>query len=240
VSRGSTIAHLFFGSALAAVLASAQSQYLGSISAEALRHPISRKANKALQKVTDSYLAGDDAGVQTQLQRAIEMPEAAPYALKMKGLLDLNRKDFPAAQSELTQAAVALPWDAEARALLGYVFYCAGDSTEAETAAYKSLEVDPNQPLAHLVIGLAQWEAKRVEAGLQHLRTAANFDFLPAQVLLAKYYERSRQPELAAEEWRLAEKDLRQIPDRRVRQDTETWLESHRDFRQALTPGAIK
>jgi len=211
-----------------------------TISAQALRHPISRKGSQALKKVMDLYLAGDEAAMHQQLRRAMELADAAPYALKMKGLLDLNRKDFPAAQNELQRASAALPWDSEAEALLAYSIYCGGDSAAGAATAYKALEIDRNQPLAHMVIGLAQWEVHCLDSGLQQLQTAASFGLLPAQILLASYYARSGQTELAQQEWRLTERDLNRIQDHRVRQDAERWLEKHRAFNPGFLQSSTK
>jgi hypothetical protein len=189
-----------------------------------------------LQKVTDYYFAGNDEAMQNQLQRAMEMPDAAPYALKIKGLLNLNHKDVAAAQNELQHAATALPWDAEAQALLAYALYCGNDLAPGADTAYKALEVDSNQPLAHLVIALVQLDTHQVESGLPHLRKAANLGLLPAQVLLANYYALTGQPELAEQTWRQAQAAPSQIRDRRVRQDTMRWLERHQAFSQTSSP----
>jgi tetratricopeptide (TPR) repeat protein len=189
-----------------------------------------------LQKVTDLYFAGNDEAMQNQLQRAMEMPEAAPYALKMKGLLDLNQKNLPAAQNELQHAATALPWDAEAQALLAYALYCGNDFASGADTAFKALEVDSNQPLAHLVIALVQLDTHQHESGLQHLRKAANLGLLPAQVLLANHYAWKGQQELAEQTWRDARAAANQIHDRRVRQDAMRWLERHQAFSQTSGP----
>jgi tetratricopeptide (TPR) repeat protein len=225
-------ARLYFGFVL--TLTAALGQSAGTVSAEELRHPLSRKANKVLRKVLKRYLAGDDTAMNNELQHALEMPDAAPYALKMRGLLDLNRKDLREARKELQQAVKALPWDAEAKALLAYAIYCGGYSTSGAYVSYKALAVDPNQPLAHFVLAMVLFDERREGPALEHLKTAATLGLLPAQVRLADFYARSGHPELADQTWQAAEANSAQIPERRVREDTRRWLKNQPGFSGTL------
>ncbi len=212
---------------LALNIAVAAGQSAATVSVHELRHSLSHKASAALERALKFLSAGDQAATLKQLHSTLQIPEAAPYALKILGAIHLNQKQMPDALTELQAAADGLPWDPEAQGLLGYALYGANQDDAGAAAAQRALQLDPNSAIAHLALALILFDQRRDETALEHLHKAAR-NLLPARVILAGYYERTGHPDLAARMYRLAqEEEAGSISDDRVRKSALRWLERH-------------
>lgn len=214
VRSGWTAVPLLCGLVLNMAVAAGQSA--GTVSAQELRHKVSRKANAALRKALKFYRDGDRRALMNQLQVASQMPDAAPYAAKFLGVIHLNEKQLPLALVELKAAAEALPWDAEAQGLLAYVCYGVDENSAGADAAERALHLDPNSAIGHLAMAMILFDESRELAGLEHLQKAAR-DLVPARVALASYYQRTGHTELAERMLRMAKDLERQTNNDRIR-----------------------
>jgi tetratricopeptide (TPR) repeat protein len=174
----------------------------GAISADELRHPLSGKARRALQKVMTVIQAGDHARAVEQLREVVKIPSAAPYAHSLLGQEYLQLGKTIAALPELEEAVRLLPSDVPDRADLGLALLVTGDTQRAEQELRHALQMDPNNVQTKVVLGEALLEnGVHNEEALTYLHAAAVR--LPvAHAVLAAYYAHAGQRDAAEREAR--------------------------------------
>jgi Flp pilus assembly protein TadD len=119
----------------------------GVVSADLLRHPITEKARRMLQKALESMKAGNhEAAIEQLLETLAKFPDSAAYTHSLLGVEYLRTGQFTASVSSLEQAALLLPHDAVTRYNFGLSLVCAGEYDRGEQEVRRALELDPKNP----------------------------------------------------------------------------------------------
>lgn len=175
----------------------------GTVSASQLRHPLSGKAKRMLDKAQRFRERHDYKQEMDCLLQAVQVPGAEPYALSMLGAAHLRAGNLEAAIAALEKAVALLPGDATNYSNLGYALGLAGQIERGEREVRRALSIDPGRPQAHLVLGAILLLGKsQEEEGMMHLRIAQRT--IPrARLVVAAYHERKGNRAAAEEEMRL-------------------------------------
>jgi Flp pilus assembly protein TadD len=128
----------------------------GTISADELAHPISRKGVKLLLKAKDYSKAGEHGKAIEQLYRALQEPSAAPLAHSMLGIEYLKIGRIAEAVAELEVAVQLLPQSAPNRSNFGYALYLAGERERAEREVRKALLQDSSNSKTRHVLNVIE------------------------------------------------------------------------------------
>jgi Tfp pilus assembly protein PilF len=176
--------------------------HAGAVSADELRHPLSGKAQRGLQKVMTVIRARDHVRAVEQLREVVKIPSAAPYAHSLLGQEYLQLGNATAALPELEEAVRVLPSDVPTRADLGLALLVTGDGQRAEQELRHALRLEPNNVQTKVVLGEALLEnGGHDDEALTYLRAAAVR--LPvAHAVLAAYYAHAGQRDAAEREAR--------------------------------------
>jgi Flp pilus assembly protein TadD len=100
---------------------------------------------------------------------AADMPSAQPSVDLTKARALIEKKDWPAAVSELERLAKRDRTDADVQNLLGYSLRNSGQLDKAFVAYDNALRLDPNHRGAHEYIGVAYLTARKPEKAQEHL-----------------------------------------------------------------------
>jgi tetratricopeptide (TPR) repeat protein len=174
-----------------------------TVSADALRHPLSGKALRSLQRAQSLIQAGDHVRALEQLREAAQISSAAPYAYGLLGEEHLRLGEAEAALPELQQALRLLPSNVADQVNLGLALLMTGETRRAEQELRRALHLEPNNSRTQLVLGVAVLNnGSHDEEAIEYLRAAAR-RFSVAHVVLAAYYFRAGLPDAAEQEARV-------------------------------------
>lgn len=127
-----------------------------TVSADQLRHQVSRKGAKMIEQALSLSRAGQHAKAIAYLQLALHEPSAAPYARGILGAEYLRTGQIPAAVKELEEAVRLLPHDVASRSNLGYALYLEGQKDRARDEVRLALLLDEHNPQTRLVLGIVE------------------------------------------------------------------------------------
>jgi Flp pilus assembly protein TadD len=127
-----------------------------TVSADQLRHPISRKAAKLLDQALSYSIAGNHTKAIEQLRLALKEPSAIPYAHSMLGAEYLWTTQIPAAVGELEEAVRLMPHEAANHSNLGFALYLAGQVDRGRDEVHQALALDVNNPKTRVVLGIVE------------------------------------------------------------------------------------
>ncbi len=175
----------------------------GTVSAETLRHALSGKALRSLQKALDLIQAGNHLRALEQLRGTAKISSAAPIAHSLLGQEHLRLGEAKEAIPELQQAVRLLPSDVANRANLGLALLMTGETRAAEQELRGALQLDPDNPRTQLVLGTALLgDGTHDDEGIGYVRSAARR--LPgAHVVLVAFYARAGRLDAAEQEARV-------------------------------------
>ncbi|MEQ1946083.1 MAG: hypothetical protein ABL995_02775 [Bryobacteraceae bacterium] len=129
----------------------------GTVSVDALRHPVSEKTRKRLRKALDTMDAGDHAAAIEQLRDILAtQADAAIIAHNLLGIEYLRTDRFRAAAESFEAAARLLPHDGVTRHNLGLSLICAGEFTRGQKEVQRALELEPRNPTVQALHALLQ------------------------------------------------------------------------------------
>ena len=100
---------------------------------------------------------------------AADTPSAQPSVDLTKARALIEKKDWPAAVTELERLAKRDRTDADVQNLLGYSLRNSGQIDKAFTAYNNALRLDPKHKGAHEYIGVAYLLAKQPDKAKEHL-----------------------------------------------------------------------
>jgi Flp pilus assembly protein TadD len=127
-----------------------------TVSAEQLRHPVSRKGAKMIQRARSYSRAGDHAKAIEELQLALKEPSAAPYAHSILGSEYLRIGQVRAAVGELEDAVRLLPHEVANHSNLGYALYLVGQKDRGQQEVRLALSLDTKNPQTRFVLGIVE------------------------------------------------------------------------------------
>jgi Tfp pilus assembly protein PilF len=173
----------------------------GLVSAEQLRHPVSKKGMRILDRARKVSQQGKHEEAMAELRKALAEPAAAPYAHSMLGQEYMRMGKLAEALPELEQGVALLPKDAINHSNYGYALCLARQCGRGEQEIRKSLELDPNSLVARFLLGVILLDkGSRDSEALMNLKFAAARNFRSAHGVLAVYYQRTGDKQAARKE----------------------------------------
>lgn len=126
-----------------------------TVSADILRHPLTSKARRLLEKAMHLANLGDHAAAIQDLRQAlVKEPSSAPYAHNLLGLEYIEEKQFAQARSSFEEAVRLMPGESANHSNLGFSLAIAGDLNSAEREARKALQLDTTNSRAKSLLDL--------------------------------------------------------------------------------------
>ena len=117
------------------------------VSADVLRHPISQKTRRMLQRAMDWMRSGKHREAIEQLEETLSKdPASAPYVHSLLGFEFMRTDQYAAAVSSFDQAVALLPHDPINRTNYGVALAAVGDYERAEEQVRVARELDPENP----------------------------------------------------------------------------------------------
>lgn len=115
-----------------------------TVSADTLRHPISKKPRGMLQKALRAMDSGDHQAAIKQLTATLaKYPDSATYVHSLLGVEYMRIERYQDAMNSFEQAAALLPHDAVVRYNLGLSLVCSGDLDRGELEVRRAIQLDP-------------------------------------------------------------------------------------------------
>ncbi len=133
-----------------------QSAPATTVSADQLRHPVSRKGAKMLDRARSYSHAGEHAKAIDELRLALKEPSAAPYAHSILGAEYLRIGRYPAAVGELEEAVRLLPHEVANHSNLGYALYLVGQKDRGQEEVRLALSLDTHNPKTRFVLEIVE------------------------------------------------------------------------------------
>jgi Flp pilus assembly protein TadD len=154
-----------------------------------LQHPLSGKARSLLLKAQAAMRGGNFDECFQDLDKAIKINSAVPYAHGVRGAAYLLQGHVPEAISELQQAVQVLPIPAN-YTNLGYAHLLSGDVELGEQKLRRAIEFHSQLPQTRYLMGLLLLDRKpQITEACEHLQRAR--DLMPAvHMALAVCYVR--------------------------------------------------
>ena len=167
---------------------------------ETLRHPLSGKALRSLQKAQDLIQAGDHVHALEQLREMAKISAAAPFAHSLLGQERLRLGHAKEAIPELQLGVSLLPSNVANRADLGLALLLTGEPQAAEQELRSALRLDPKNPRTQLVLGITLIaNGKNEEEAIGYLRSVEG-RLSVARMILAVFYARTGRMDAAEQE----------------------------------------
>lgn len=158
------------------------------VSAQELRHPLSRKGNKLLKKARNyAQSQQHDKSIET-LKEALKEPSAALYAHGLLGVEYLRTNQIPQALDELQTAVRLMPHIPGNHSNYGFALCLSGDYERGRQEVEAALKLDRDMPQARFLLGLLQLDQKSQQREAEeNLRAAAASNVPSARLILAVY-----------------------------------------------------
>jgi Flp pilus assembly protein TadD len=126
-----------------------------TVSSDVLRHPLTSKARRRLEKARHlAELGKHPAAIQELRETLVKEPSAAPYAQNLLGLEYVENGQFAEARSSFEEAVRLMPHESFNHSNLGYSLAVAGDLNSAEKEARMAIELDPTNTKAKSLLDL--------------------------------------------------------------------------------------
>ena len=115
-----------------------------TVSSDVLRHPLSAKARRRLEKALRLAELGEHPKAIKELRETlVKEPSSAPYAQSFLGVEYVQNQQFTEARNSFEEAVRLMPHESVNHSNLGYSLAVAGDWNSAEQEARTALQLDP-------------------------------------------------------------------------------------------------
>jgi tetratricopeptide (TPR) repeat protein len=126
-----------------------------TVSADVLRHPLSSKARRRLEKALHlSELGQHPAAIKELCETLVKEPSAAPYAQNLLGIEYVENRQFNEARSSFEEAVRLMPHESVNHSNLGFSLAATGDWTSAEKETRTAIQLDPANTQARSLLDL--------------------------------------------------------------------------------------
>ena len=147
----------------------------GTVSADTLRHPLSAKARRALERALHQSELGNHTTAMERLREAmVEYPRAAPYTLTLLGAELVEARQYTDAVDAFEQDVRTMPHLSAAHSNLGLSLALIGNADAAERELRQALVLDHGNSKARHIL-----EAVLVSQRRSPQPTAAGLTPLP-------------------------------------------------------------
>jgi len=114
-----------------------------TISSDVLRHPLTSKARRRLEKaLLLSELGKHPAAIKELRETLVKEPSSAPYAHNLLGVEYVQSGQFDEARSSFEEAVRLMPHESVNHSNLGFTLAVAGDWNSAEQEARTAIQLD--------------------------------------------------------------------------------------------------
>jgi Flp pilus assembly protein TadD len=126
-----------------------------TVSSEVLRHPLTSKARRRLQKALHlSEIGEHPAAIEELRETLVKEPSSAPYAQNLLGVEYVENQQFDEALSSFEEAVRLMPRESVNHSNLGFSLAVAGDWNSAEKEARTAIQLDPSNARAKTLLDL--------------------------------------------------------------------------------------
>jgi len=126
-----------------------------TVSADVLRHPLTSKARRRLEKALHlAQLGKHPAAIEELRETLVKEPSSAPYAENLLGLEYVENRQFAEARISFEEAVRLMPHESVNHSNLGYSLAVAGDLNSAEQEARTAIELDPTNTKAKSLLDM--------------------------------------------------------------------------------------
>jgi tetratricopeptide (TPR) repeat protein len=164
-----------------------------TVSVEELRHPVSRKGRKLLEKAEAVSRVGDHSKAIEELNAALKDPSAAPYAHGALGLEYVRLHRIADAIAEFEEAIALRPRSAKDHSNFGYALCVAGQIERGLGEIETALTLDQSLLKTRFLKGLILLDRDSHEHEAWANLQAAGREIPSAHLALALFYNRHGQ-----------------------------------------------
>jgi Flp pilus assembly protein TadD len=126
-----------------------------TVSSDVLRHPLTSKARRRLQKALHLAELGEHpAAIQELRETLLKEPSSAPYAQNILGVEYVANEQFAEARSSFEEAVRLMPHESANHSNLGYTLAVAGDFNAAEQEERTAIQLDPANDRAKTLLAM--------------------------------------------------------------------------------------
>jgi tetratricopeptide (TPR) repeat protein len=126
-----------------------------TVSSDVLRHPLSAKARRHLQKALHlSEIGEHPAAIKELRETLVKEPSSAPYAQNLLGVEYVENSQFDEARNSFEQAVRLMPHESVNHSNLGFTLAVAGDWNSAEQEARTAIQLDSANTRAKTLLDL--------------------------------------------------------------------------------------
>jgi tetratricopeptide (TPR) repeat protein len=126
-----------------------------TVSSDVLRHPLSAKARRRLEKALRlSVLGKHPAAIEELRETLVKEPSSAPYAQSLLGVEYVESGRFDEARGSFEEAVRLMPHESVNHSNLGFSLAVAGDWNSAEQEARTAIQLDPANTRAKTLLEL--------------------------------------------------------------------------------------
>ena len=191
-----------------------------TVSVDELRHPLSRKGQKLIDKIEKELQAGDRSSAMEELNLAVKEPSAAPYAHNILGVEYLKVHKVSEAVDELAQAIALMPGFAAGHSNLGYALCLNGQSEQGFQEIEQALNLDRSSLRAHFLKGVILMDRGAGDHEAWQNLEEAQREVPTAHLALAIFYARHGQSSPAQQQLQ----DFVQLNPRVTLNQAQDWL----------------
>ncbi len=126
-----------------------------TVSADVLRHPLSSKARRRMEKALHlADLGNHVAAIKELREMLVKEPSSAPYAQNLLGVEYAQNQQFAEAQTSFEEAVRLMPHESINHSNLGFALAVAGDFKSAEQEARTAIQLDPANTRAKTLLDI--------------------------------------------------------------------------------------
>jgi tetratricopeptide (TPR) repeat protein len=135
-----------------------------TVSSDMLRHPLTAKVRRRLQKALHLAELGEHpAAIKELRETLVKEPSSAPYAQNLLGVEYAQNQQFAEARSSFEEAVRLMPHESVNHANLGFTLAVAGDWNSAEQEARTAIQLDPMNARAKTLLDLLHAHKPKIQ-----------------------------------------------------------------------------